>query len=285
MKTSHQDHGRDGIGILSIVVIDNDDIVSSAVCAELSKDPRVKTVGVNPEREDPMERIKQEQPHVILLDLMWNDQARGGWRLLKYLSSECPHTAVIILSARAELADVNEAWRKGVAGYVPKSQWQKELREAILTVSRGESWFSPWLGKRVWRSSEETKRLTPREREAYYLFVRDLSSQAIADELCVAVDTVHVHRSRIRERIGHQDGWRGIARDAQRDPGLLCELSPLERRVFDLYVQGTTIMRDIAKKLSCSEAEVMGLMRSIRRKLNCPPDGWNGIAREEGDID
>ncbi len=285
MKIKHQDHGEDGTGIIRIVVIENDDIVSSAVCTELHKDSHIKAVGVNPEREDPVECVKREKPHVILLDLMWNKQLRGGWRLLTMFSRECPQTAVIILSARTELADVNEAWRKGVSGYVPKSQWQKELREAVLTVSRGASWFSPWLGKRVWRPSEETRRLRPREREAYYLFVRDLSSQAVADELNIVVDTVHVHRAHIRERIGHQDGWTGIARDAQRDPDLLCELTNMERCVFDLYVQGVKTRAGIAERLGIPEVEVENFIRSIRCKLNCPPEGWNGIAREEGDID
>ncbi len=290
MKAGDKDGDKSRKDTIRIVVIDNDDIVCSAICSDLEKDDRFEAIGVNPDKEAALERVKREQPHVILLDLMWNNQLRGGWNLLPEISKDCPHTAVIIVSARAELADVSEAWRKGIAGYVPKRQWQEELTEAILAVSKGGSFFSPSVGKRVWKPSKETESLNPREREAYYLSVRDLSSQAIAEEMSIVIDTVHVHRSHIRERIGHPDGWRGIARDAQKDPDLLCELLDKERRVFELYVQGQYVLgaraiQDIATKLSCSETEVTGFIRNIRRKLNCHPDGWKGIAREEGDID
>ncbi len=285
MKTCHNDHGDSEKGTVSIIVIDNDDIVRSTLCSYINKRARFSAVGLNPDTQDPLERIKCEQPHIILLDLMWNSQPRGGWCLLPKISRDCPHTAVIIVSARAELADVNEAWRKGIAGYVRKSQWHKELTEALLIVSKGKSFFSPWLGARVWRASKETESLSPREREVFYLVVRDLSPQFIAKELCIEVDTVHVHMSHIRQRIGHQNGWKGIMMEAQRDPTLLDELSAMERRVFDLYGRVTTASQEIATTNGCPEADVMKYSRSVRRELNCHPDGWKGIAREEGDID
>lgn len=127
--------------------------------------------------------------------------------------------------------------------------------------------------------------LSPREREVFYLVVRDLSPQAIAEEMSIGVDTVHVHMANIRQKIGHQDGWKGISREVQKDPALLDELSDVEKLVFNLYARGTTARQEIAAEVRVSEADVANLIRSIRRKLNCHPDGWKGIAREEGDID
>lgn len=275
-------------GTIRIVVVENDDISNRAICSSIVRDARFVAAGVNPDEDDEaavLERVKREKPDIILLDIMWNKQPQGGWRFLRRLSMEDSHIPVIILSVRRDRADVGEAYRIGIAGYVPKRMWEQEGKEALWAVWTGGIFFSPSLGDKGFRQGPETRRLTLQEQEVFYRFVRDLSTNTIAVELGIGEDGVNSHKLHIRDKIGHQDGWKGCKKQAIKDPDLLCELTEMERRVFHLYVGETILPREIAAHMKLSEAAIGNLMRNIRRKLNCHPDGWKGIGREEGYIE
>lgn len=274
---------------IRVFLVDDEEMVGTVVAQTLHDDPRFHFVGVGYDEEIVVRVLSNEQPDIVLLDIFIGNQARGGWCMMERIRQTCPDAGIVIFTRFARRADVSEAWKCEAAGYLNKVDWGRDGIQAMLSVYAGKRFF-PTLGEQNRSRESLTKDLSDTEREVYDRYVRDVPPQAIAQERNNQVTTVYVHKRRIEDKIGHLDGWKGIARDAQKDPDLLCELSDEERRVFDLYVQGQHVLgtkatKDIATKLSCSETEVMGLMRSIRRKLNCHPDGWKGIAREEGDID
>lgn len=91
MKPTNHIPAKSGKDTIRIVVIDNDDIVCSAICSDLEKDDRFEAIGVNPDTQAALERVKREQPHVILLDLMWNN-SRGAGGTCCLRSPEIAHT-------------------------------------------------------------------------------------------------------------------------------------------------------------------------------------------------
>lgn len=125
--------------------------------------------------------------------------------------------------------------------------------------------------------------------------------------------TFHTHMNHIRQKIGHQYGWKGIASEVRKEgkarkaqetgegndtlkySELLSGLNEMERKVFDQYVGrwhhrgyvgGKTAPEDIAEALCIPVGEVKDLIGEVRYKLSPhQSDGWKGIARDEGDID
>ena len=285
-KVAQVPEANDGIasGRIRVLVVDDDPYVVRSICQTLTQDRKIHVVGLCENVETAMRLIEEQSLHIVLLDLGFRRHERGGWEVVDRMQREHSHIQVILCTVATERADVSEARRKGIAGYVPKRVLNEEILQAILTVHSGETYFSPSLEKLISNPGRETRRLTEREDEVFRLFVRDLSTRAIADELGIGEDGVPTHKFNMRAKIGHQDGWIGLAREARRDSALLSILTEMERKVFDLYIGGTTQVESIAKTLRISEGETKDFMREIRRKLNCHPDGWKGIAREEGDI-
>lgn len=277
---------KQGQNQIRVFLVDDEKMVGDAVARTIHNESRFHFVGQGDEEEIVERAIRDAQPDIVLLDIYLGDHKRGGWGMMKRIRQVCPDTGIIIFTRSTGKANVSEAWRQDAAGYLNKGNWEEEGLQAMLAVHAGERFF-PTLGEQSRNRASPTKKLSEAEYEIYFRRVRDVPSQAIAEERNIAVATVYVHRSSIKDKIGHEDGWRGIAEDSKSDPGLLCGLDTMEHRVFELYVQGTTVPQEIATKIGRTEAEaeVKDLLRSIRRKLNCHPDGWKGIAREEGDID
>ncbi|HWF58730.1 MAG TPA: response regulator [Nitrospira sp.] len=301
-------------GLIRVLMVDDDPVVVRALREMLAKDSQIHLVGseedVCANMETAVELIKQHTPHIVVLDLNLRGCGRGGWRVVKRRTQQYAQVRMILCTVDTDQSAVSEAWREGIEGYVPKMRL-RELMQAIHTVHSDKTYFSPSLGERVWRPSKETAKLSPREREVFYLFVRDLTTKQILDELGVGEGAVDTHKHNIRELIGHHDGWEGVANEARKEEKareakktqkanntpkysvLVSGLMELERKLFDLYVGrwdghcyvgGETRVENLAEVLKMPVGEVKALILEIRHKLNCHPDGWKGIARAEGDI-
>lgn len=290
-KRVHAEEGNDRIvtGRIRVLVVDDDPLVVKVLCNMLRNDGQIQLAGSCEDVDTAVRLIERQTPDIVLLDLglpspeRVRSHERGGWYVVDQIRRADIRVRVILCTRARERVSVSEAWRKGIEGYVPKTHVGEELIQAIRLVHSGETYFSASLGERVLKPRRETGKLTPREREVFYLAVRGLSTRAIADELGVGENAVFTQMHNIRRRIGHQHGWRGVGREVRRDPGALSELTEMERKVFDLYVGGKTHEEDIAESLNIPVSDVKILMREIRRKLG-PPGGWRDIASEEGDI-
>lgn len=296
-------------GLIRVLVVDDEAAAAEDICEILEDEKKISVVGSCTSVETAMKLIEQLSPNIVLLDLDFWRYERGGWQVVRKNYSG---VRVILCTRSTERADVSEAWRKKVDGYIPKSVLQEELLQAIYTVHSGERYFSDSLGKFESRCRGILAALSDTEREVFSLFVRDYSAKEIGEELYIEPGTVDTHKHNIRDKIGHQDGWKGVASEARKEEQtreakqtqkanntpkysvLLSRLMELERKVFNQYVGrwdrrhyvgAMTHVETLAEALQISVGEVKYLMQEIRRKLNCHPEGWAGIAKDEGEID
>lgn len=243
--------------------------------------------------------VAQEQPDVILLDLMWQDGKQSGWPMLKHLRNSHPHIPVIVFSNSSKRIHVNEAVEMGARGYVAKIDWVDHLIIAILEVHEGKTYYSPSVPRPenrpiVWLSDEEIK--------VFKAYVSGLTPVEIARKLGYVdksgkVDNnVYVHIHNMKYYIGHPEGWKGVQNDNTEEwKELLDALDTLERQVFDQHVGGMTRTDEMAKALKVPEIDVKGCMRTVQCKLvpikksgkhsprpilGCHPEGWKGIAKD-----
>lgn len=305
-------------GLIRVLVVDDEPFTVEVLCNMLRKDNQIYLVGSCEDVDSAVQLIQQESPHVVLLDLGLpslepeRNHERGGWHVVKQLRRADSRVCVVLCTRTRKQKDVSEAWRKGIDGYVPKTVVREELMQAIHRVHSGDTYFSPSLGDRLLRPGRQTGKLKPRQREVFYLFVRGLKTEQIMDEMDIGEAAVHTHMYNIRWEIGHQYGWKGVAsevlkegkarkvketregNDALKYSELLSGLKEIERKVFDQYVGrwdghryvgGETRVERLAEVLRIPVGEVKALILEIRHKLNCHPDGWKGIAKDEGDID
>jgi DNA-binding NarL/FixJ family response regulator len=144
---------------------------------------------------------------VVVLDL-----GLPGVRGKEAVSELCEKgLKLLVVSAAGGRRDVLDAIAAGAAGYLTKSAEPAEITRAVAIVAKGETYVSPALASFFLDSARnETVNsplalaLTKRERDVLALVASGERDADIAEELCIAVATVHSHLDRIRDKTGRR---------------------------------------------------------------------------------
>ncbi len=195
-----------------VMVIDDHPVLRMGISLLINSTPGWKVCAEAGTGAEGLERAKQSQPDLILLDLTLPD--RNGLDLLKDFQQLLPETPVLILSMHDEMLYAERALRAGARGYVMKETGGAKVIEALQTVMEGrifvsEKVSSDLLGNLNRRSQAPSKSplgsLTDREFEIFRLIGDGKSTRVIAEQLGLSPKTVDVHRANIKEKLGVKD--------------------------------------------------------------------------------
>jgi DNA-binding NarL/FixJ family response regulator len=112
----------------------------------------------------------------------------------------------IILTTYDDIELIREMKNLEVDGYILKNSTTAELVTAIHEVMRGEKYFSRLVQKKMLEDHEASRlqderakesKLTAREIEIIRLLAKEMTNDAIADELVISFRTVETHRKNI----------------------------------------------------------------------------------------
>lgn len=152
--------------------------------------------------------VAQFQPDLVLMDLSL--PKRTGLDLLSDLRPGETGLKVLVVTMHVDHVLMDEAFRRGAAGYIPKNARAEELCNAIRDVLAGRRYVSPRIPKRGSRAASAPRlgfqQLTPRQQEVVRLLGHGLTTEQMADVLHISRWTVHFHRKSIRRELGlHSD--------------------------------------------------------------------------------
>jgi DNA-binding NarL/FixJ family response regulator len=146
----------------------------------------------------------------------------NGVEAARRLTAYVPGCKVIMLSMHQDEQRVVEAMRAGAAGYLMKDVAVAEVRIAIESALRGDTYISPSAPKTVTqmlaKNEPETSPLsllTARQREILQLIAEGQSTKEIGFRLMLSTKTVETHRRLLMERLGIHE-VAGLARFAVR---------------------------------------------------------------------
>jgi DNA-binding NarL/FixJ family response regulator len=189
-----------------VVIVDDHELFRAGVRSEL--DGLVDVVGEAATVEEAVERIRDEQPDVVLLDV--HMPGGGGPEVLLRVGQERPATRFLALSVSDDPEDVIAVIRAGARGYVTKTVSGAELADSIRRVHGGDAVFSPRLagfvldafaGSLPTRIDPEVDQLTPREREVLRYIARGYLYKEIALRLGISAKTVEAHVSAVLRKL------------------------------------------------------------------------------------
>ncbi|MGH8094488.1 MAG: response regulator [Chthoniobacterales bacterium] len=190
-----------------ILLVDDHRLVRAGIRALLEKMPSVEVVGEADDGRRAFELIRRYRPDIVLMDIAMPNL--NGLEAVDRIKKESPETKVIILSMHANEEYVVRALRSDVSGYLIKDAAVDELEQAIRTVTRGETYLSQRISKRVIRDylantdrlRGPLEQLTSRQREVLQLIAEGKNTKEIADLLRVSVKTVEAHRLQLMQRL------------------------------------------------------------------------------------
>ena len=160
-----------------------------------------------------IERFKQLQPDVVVLDLRMPEG--GGLRALAGIHEMRGNAKVLVLSSYANEEEVYQALRAGASGYVLKDAGRDDLVGAIRKVYAGKQWIQPCL-QPILDGREDRFELTSRELEVLTLMVRGLTNREIAKILGNSENTVRNHTIRIFAKLYVSDRAEAVSAALQR---------------------------------------------------------------------
>jgi two-component system, NarL family, nitrate/nitrite response regulator NarL len=165
--------------------------------------------------EAAMQAALRERPELCLVEI---DIPGGGIAAAELLLAELPGTAVVMLSATVDEAQLFAALRSGARGYLLKDMSPKRLPAALHGVLDGEAALPRSLmgavldefharerGRHANQLSRLGVELTNRERQVLELLDSGHPTAAIAERLSISVVTVRRHVSEILRKLGAPD--------------------------------------------------------------------------------
>lgn len=165
--------------------------------------------------EAAMKAAIRERPELCLVE---TDIPGGGIAAAELLLAELPRTAIVMLSATVDEAQLFDALRAGARGYLLKDMNPKRLPAALRGVLDGEAALPRSLmgsvldefrarerGRHASQLSRLGVELTNRERQVLELLDSGHPTAAIAERLSISVVTVRRHVSEILRKLGAPD--------------------------------------------------------------------------------
>jgi two-component system nitrate/nitrite response regulator NarL len=197
---------------IRVLIIDAHPIMREGLRLILQNHPQLQLVGEAGERMEALALAAREQPAVILLNLLLNEEA--GLEVIPELLLAAQQAHLLVVTGATDPEEHYHAVRLGAMGVVLKDQEPQTLIRAIERVHAGEVWLEQTMtvrllgellrGGKTERTDPETAklaRLTAREREVITLIGAGLKNKQIASQLFISEVTVRHHLTSIFSKL------------------------------------------------------------------------------------
>jgi DNA-binding NarL/FixJ family response regulator len=204
-----------------VLLADDQRLVRESLGTLLGLLPGIEMVASASDGEEALTLADEHGPDVVLMDLRM--PRLDGIEATRRLRERRPDVRVIALTTYADDESVLGAIRAGARGYLTKDASSEDIRNAILTVARGDAALDPGVQHHViaalagddGRADELTGSdlpddLTPREAEVLGLIAEGLTNAEIAERLFVSPTTVKSHINHLFAKAGLRDRTQAV---------------------------------------------------------------------------
>ncbi len=191
---------------IRVLIADDHAVVREGLRSFIALEPDMEVVGEAADGVEAVEKARDLDPDIILLDIVMPRQ--DGLETLLQLQREGCRARVIVLTSFAEHDQIFPAIKSGAVGYQLKDSSPDQLLQAIRDVFQGQTSLHPTIATKV---IEELNResdlpptedpLTEREVEVLKLVARGHTNQEIAERMTISRRTVGSHISNILDKL------------------------------------------------------------------------------------
>jgi DNA-binding NarL/FixJ family response regulator len=151
-----------------------------------------------------------EQPELAVVD--YRMPGPGGRELLARLHEAAPSLRVLVYTADAGDALVQEVLARGAAGIVLKEAPLQDLVRALDAVRRGGTYVDPALATAALGALRSDRpAVTERERDVLSHLSRGKTHEEIGRDLGISVETVRTHLRKASDKLGASTRTQAVA--------------------------------------------------------------------------
>lgn len=182
--------------MISIALVDDEDLVRSALASLLSLNEDLSVVAEYSSGEEAIENMTGVD--VAILDLQLG--GINGIETAETLMERGAARATMILTSHARPGYLKKALEAGVRGFLPKNARAEDLTRAITDIHAGRRAIDPTLAADTIAAGDSP--LTPRESDVLELAALGLPIHDIAIRAHLAEGTVRNYLSNIQMKVG-----------------------------------------------------------------------------------
>jgi DNA-binding NarL/FixJ family response regulator len=198
-----------------IVLVDDHPMLRRGVAVLINGEPTLTVCGEASNFAEAYAQVAKLKPDLVIVDI--GLEGNDGVELTKELCRRWPELPVLAYSAHDEDLYAERVIRAGAKGYVMKSLPPEMLLDAIAQVSKGKIYLSDRMSDRLLgkfvgagRSALPAQplidKLSDRELEVFQLIGKGLSTNQIAEKLCLSVKTIETYRDHLKQKFNLQSG-------------------------------------------------------------------------------
>lgn len=199
---------------MRLVFCDDNRLLCEALAAVLEARGH-QVVAITTGTADCLAAVDARKPDTVMLDLHFPAGVEGsaadaseGLRMAGLLRQHHPDTAVLVLSRFADRPTWLTAMKIGVAGFLCKDQDVGQIAAALDVIAAGGVVFDPMVPSQASFRSPTRRRpspgyvLTPREKEVLRRIVAGQTTDQMADEMNIAVNTLRSYVKNVLSKLG-----------------------------------------------------------------------------------
>lgn len=187
---------------VNVLIVDDHALFRQGLRRILESLNGISIVGEASDGNEAVQMARETNPDIILMDVSMPHL--NGLEATQRIKRILPDTAVILLTMYEDNFLQEDGMRIGASGYLPKKSVDKELFEAIDTVSSGEKYFYPFSQSTRSPSMPSVisyEFLSTREKEILRLLAGGMTNKSISEHLCISINTVETHRKKIMKKL------------------------------------------------------------------------------------
>ncbi|EEM01399.1 hypothetical protein bmyco0001_1910 [Bacillus mycoides DSM 2048] len=197
------------------MIVDDQSLIRDGLAMILNLRPELEVVGTASDGDEVVQKVKQLQPEIILMDIrMPRMNGVEGTRLVR---EKFPYIKVLMLTTFSDSELIFEALEQGASGYLLKDMETDAIAQAILTVYSGGVVLPQDITAQIIEELKKTKvavecnppeqlkQLTEREVDVLRAIGLGLNNKEIAEKLFITEGTVKNHVSNLISKLELRD--------------------------------------------------------------------------------
>lgn len=193
---------------INVLIVDDHALMRQGLRKILEMEENIQVVGVASNGIEALGKAKRLNPDVVLMDI--NMPQVSGIDTTKLFKKEGIKSGIIILTIYDEPEYLFAGIKAGAQGFILKDVDSTVLVDAVIAVSKGESYIQPNMTKELIyefkrlalnQNKKKASVLTKRENQVLKCIVEGFSNNEIATNLNISEKTVKNHVSNILRKL------------------------------------------------------------------------------------